>query len=160
VTWKFAQLVGITPDTIGASTVQSVDDGGGNVYVMRGGQPRTGEGKTVSGEYIDVIMSKDWVQLNIENSIQTLLNNSPKVPYTNAGIGQLEGATINVLKAGYNQGIIAEDDDGIPLYSTNFPSREQSNPADRAARKYTGATFTFQLAGAVHEGAITGTITV
>ncbi|MDF2657764.1 MAG: hypothetical protein K0Q94_555 [Paenibacillus sp.] len=160
VTWKFAQLVGITADTIGKATVESVDADGGNVYVMRGGQPRTGEGKTVSGEFIDVIMSKDWVKLNIENSIQTLLNNNPKVPYTNSGIGQLEGATINVLKAGHNQGIIAEDDDGIPLYSTNFPSREQSNPADRAARKYTGATFTFQLAGAVHEGAITGTITV
>lgn len=160
VTWKFAQLIGITADTIDSAAAQSVNTGGGNVYVMRGGQPRTGEGITVSGEYIDIIMAKDWVQLNIENAVQTLLNNSPKVPYTNAGIGQLEGTVINVLKAGYNQGIIAEDDDGIPLYSTNFPSREQSNPADRSARKYTGATFTFQLAGAVHEATITGTITV
>jgi hypothetical protein len=160
VTWKFAQLVGITADDIGLSTVQSVNAAGGNVYVMRGGQPRTGEGIVVSGEYIDVIMSKDWVQLNIENAIQSLLNNSPKIPYTNAGIAQLEAATINVLRAGFNQGIIAEDGDGLPLYSTDFPTREESNPADRAQRKYTGATFTFELAGAVHEATIRGTITV
>ena len=160
VTWKFAQLIGITADDIGLSTVQSVNAAGGNVYVMRGGQPRTGEGIVVSGEYIDVIMSKDWVQVNIENAIQTLLNNSPKIPYTNAGIAQLEAATVNVLRAGYNQGIIAEDVDGLPLYSTNFPTREETNPADRAQRKYTGATFTFELAGAVHEATIRGTITV
>ena len=160
VTWKFAQLIGITADDIGLSTVQNVNAAGGNVYVMRGGQPRTGEGIVVSGEFIDVIMSKDWVQVNIENAIQTLLNNSPKVPYTDAGIAQLEAATVNVLRAGYNQGIIAEDEDGLPLYSTNFPSRAETNPADRAARKYTGATFTFELAGAVHEATIRGTITV
>ncbi|ALS27194.1 hypothetical protein IJ21_17930 [Paenibacillus sp. 32O-W] len=160
VTWKFAQLIGITADDIGLSTVQSVNSAGGNVYVMRGGQPRTGEGIVVSGEFIDVIMAKDWVQVNIENAIQTLLNNSPKVPYTNSGIAQLEAATINVLRAGFNQGIIAEDGDGLPLYSTDFPTREETNPADRAARKYTGATFTFELAGAIHEARIHGTITV
>lgn len=160
VTWKFAQLIGITADDIGLSTVQSVNAAGGNVYVMRGGQPRTGEGIVVSGEFIDVIMSKDWVQINIENAIQTLLNNSPKVPYTDAGIAQLEAATVNVLRAGYNQGIIAEDEDGLPLYSTDFPSRAETNSADRAQRKYTGATFSFELAGAVHEATIRGTITV
>lgn len=160
VTWKFSKLTGITADSIDAATVKAINDGGGNVYVKRGGEARTGEGITVSGEFIDVIMAKDWVQVNIENQIQALLNNSPKVPYTNSGIAQLEAATINVLKQGYNQGIIAEDGDGIPLYSTDFPTREQIPAEERAKRKYAGATFTFEIAGAIHQSTIRGTIAV
>lgn len=160
VTWKFAKLIGITADDIGVSTVDTVDTGGGNVYVMRGGEPRTGEGKVVSGEYIDVIMAKDWVKINVENSVQKLLNNTPKIPFTNSGIAMIEAATINVLRGAFNQGIVATDDDGLPLYSTDFPTREETNPADRASRKLTGAKFSFELAGAVHKAAITGEITV
>lgn len=154
VTWKFSRLIGIAADT------QNVKFEGGNVYVNRGGEPRTSEGVVCSGEYIDVIMSKDWVQVNIENTIQRLLNNSPKVPYTNSGIAQLEAATINVLRAGFIQGIIADNSDGLPIYSTNFPTRDQISATDRAKRKYAGATFQFELAGAIHEAAIQGTITV
>ena len=160
VTWKFKRLVGITADDLTATELNNIHAAGGNAYVTKAGDDVTSEGKVVSGEYIDVIMAKDWVQVNIENAIQTLLNNSPKVPYTDAGIAQLEAATVNVLRAGFNQGIIAEDGDGLPLYSTDFPSRAETNPADRAQRKYTGATFTFELAGAVHEATIRGTITV
>jgi hypothetical protein len=160
VTWKFKRLVGIAADQLTATELNAVHAAGGNAYVTKAGDDVTSEGKVVSGEYIDVIMAKDWVQVNIEHSIQKLLNQSPKVPYTNAGIAQLEAATVNVLRAGFNQGIIAEDADGLPLYSTDFPTREETDPSDRAQRKYTGATFTFELAGAVHEATIRGTISV
>lgn len=160
VTWKFAELLGIHADELPNSKVRDIHNAGGNVYVNRGGQPRTGEGITVQGEFIDVIMAKDWVQVNIENSVQSLLNNSPKIPYTNSGIAQLEAATINILRQGYNQGIIAEDGDGLPLYSTDFPTREQVPPTDRANRIYTGASFSFELAGAIHETKIHGTILI
>lgn len=160
VTWKFKRLVGIATDDLAATELNNVHSAGGNAYVTKAGDDVTSEGKVVSGEYIDVIMAKDWVQVNIEHSVQKLLNQSPKIPYTNAGIAQLEAATINVLRQGYNQGIIAVDADGLPLYSTNFPTREETTPENRAQRRYTGATFTFELAGAVHEATIRGTITV
>ena len=160
VTWKFKRLVGIAPDNLTATELNNIHAAGGNAYVTKAGDDVTSEGKVVSGEYIDVIMAKDWVQVNIEHSLQKLLNQSPKIPFTNAGIAQLEAATINVLRQGFNQGIIAADADGLPLYNTNFPTREETDPADRAQRRYTGATFSFELAGAVHEATIHGTITV
>lgn len=160
VTWKFKKLVGITPDDLTPTELLAVHTGGGNAYVTKAGDNVTSEGKVVSGEYIDVIMSKDWVQVNIENSLQKLLNQSSKIPFTNAGIAQLEAATVNILRIGFNQGIIATDADGLPLYSTDFPTRQETEAADRAARQYKGAKFSFELAGAVHEAEITGTISV
>jgi len=160
VTWKFKKLVGILSDDLTATELLAVHSGGANAYVTKAGDRVTSEGKVVSGEYIDVIMSKDWIQVNIEHSLQKLLNQAPKIPFTNTGIAQLEAATVNVLRIGFNQGIIATDPDGLPLYSTDFPTRQETEAADRAARQYKGATFSFELAGAVHEAAITGTISV
>ncbi|MFB6475773.1 DUF3383 family protein [Paenibacillus glucanolyticus] len=160
ITWKFKTLTGILPDELTLTELMEIHSNGGNAYLTKAGKNVTSEGMVVSGEYIDVIMAKDWVEFNVEHSIQTLLNDSPKVPFTNSGIAQLEAATINVLKIGFNQGIIAADGDGLPLYSTDFPTRDEVPASDRAARKYSGASFTFELAGAVHQAAITGTITV
>lgn len=159
ITWKFKTLVGITPQTFTVAEIKDIHDAGGYVYITKAGKNQTSEGKVISGEYIDVMHGKAWVKINGENAIQVALQSAPKVPYTNAGIGQLEAALISVLKRAHEQGIIADTEDGLPDFITNFPTREQTSAADRAARSYTQATFEFSLAGAIHEARITGTIT-
>lgn len=163
VTWKFKRLnniVAVDLGAIGSPSADTLHESGGFTYVKKAGQSQTSEGIVISGEYIDVIMSKDWIVANIENSVQALLSNSDKVPMTNAGIGQLEAATRAILQQGYNQDMIADSADGLPAYSTTFKPREDMSAADRAVRRYTGGSFTFELAGAVHEAKITGTIAV
>lgn len=158
VTWKNMQLNNIVSLDLSQTDLNLVDDANGITYVKKAGESGTSEGTVLSGEYIDVIMSKDWIQVNIENAVQKVLARSPKVPYTNAGIGQLEAATLGVLQAGYRQDMIADNADGLPAFSTDFPTREETTPGDRAARHLDGAKFSFELAGAIHTATITGTI--
>lgn len=158
LTWKSKTLTGIQPLDINATELAAIHALGANTYVTKAGDNVTSEGKTMSGEYIDIIHSKDYIVFSIQYAIQKLLNQSPKIPYTDAGIAMLEGETRTVLKRGVNQGMIALDADNLPLYSTAFKSRAEVDAADRANREYNDGTFDFELAGAIHKTKIRGTI--
>lgn len=119
----------------------------------------TTEGKTASGEYIDIIDSIDYIKSQIEYRVQKLLNKAPKIPYTNAGIGGIEAEVIGVLNKAFRNGIIAENE-GLPQYSTNFKTREEMSAEDRANRVYTGGNFSFDLAGAIHKVHIDGELVI
>lgn len=67
---------------------------------------------------------------------------------------------INVLQTAYNNGMIAQTEDGAADYSVNYGLRENTDEDDRQARKYVNGSFSFALAGAVHTVEITGEITI
>ncbi|PZD96480.1 hypothetical protein DNH61_07755 [Paenibacillus sambharensis] len=158
VTWKFKKLAGINPLEISGTGLKSIHDLSANTYVTKAGDPVTSEGKTLSGEYIDIIHAKDYVRSSIEQGIQQLLNSSQKIAYDDTGIAQLESVVRTVLQRAYKQGIIAEDEDGLPMYGTNFKTRAEVDASDRAERNYKEGQFWFDLAGAIHETTIRGQI--
>lgn len=159
-TYKNLILTGITPDVLTDSEIEAIHTAGGITFVTKAGDNVTSEGKTVSGEYIDIIDSEDYVIQQLEYQTQKTLNNMDKVPYDNNGIAVLESVAVNVMKDAYNKGMIATNDDGSPAYSVDYAMREQTEPEDRAARKYLGGKFSFALAGAIHTVEITGEIIV
>lgn len=130
--------------------------------VSKAGDIVTTEGKVASGEYIDIIDSKDWIVQNIAYDVQKILNMRPKVPYTNAGITTLENAVLSVLKTAFINGMIApqEDNDAVGAYSTNFTRRADMSDSKISGRVYDGGKFTFTLAGAIHEAEINGTLVI
>ncbi|MGG0666967.1 DUF3383 family protein [Lederbergia citrisecunda] len=160
VTWKFKSVAGVTPQEYSGGKLQSLHQKGAIAYVTKAGINQTSEGIVTSGEYIDVIHGKDWVRLNLEQQIQTLLSTSDKVPYTDAGIAQIESVVTNVMETAVRNGIIAADAEGLPLYKITALSRSEVAAADRAARRYNGLSFEFELAGAIHEAAIKGEILI
>lgn len=160
VTWKFKTLAGVSPIEINAGELIELHNKGAIAYVRKSGINQTSEGIVASGEYIDVIHSKDWVRLNIETEVQTLLSNSKKIPYTDAGIAQLEAVVTNVLQTGVSNGVIATDVDGIALYTITALSRAATSASERKARVYNGLGFTFELAGAIHETNIKGEVLI
>jgi len=160
VTWKFKNLTGIQPLDIDATELAAIHALGANTYVTKAGDNVTSEGKTMSGEYIDIIHAKDYVKYSIEYAVQKLLNGADKISYDDTGIAQLEAAVKTVLQRAFNQGIIAKDEDGLGLYGTQFKTRAETDPADRADRDYTGGTFWFDLAGAIHQTTFRGEIRV
>ncbi|MDR4997891.1 DUF3383 family protein [Brevibacillus parabrevis] len=158
ITWKFKTLKGIEPMDMDQTELLEIHALGANTYVTKAGDDVTSEGKTVSGEYIDIIHSRDYLVFSIQYAIQKLLNRSPKIRYDNTGIAQLEAEVRTILKRADLSGMIARDADGQALFSTYFKGRGEVDPADREKREYNDGTFRFELAGAIHAAAIKGTI--
>ena len=159
-TYKNLILKGIEPEDLSDTEIDAITAANGIAFVTKAGDNVTTEGKAMSGEYIDIVDSKDYVISNLEYQTQKMLNTMGKIPYDNNGIAVLESAAVNVMNDAYNKGIIATNDDGTPGYSVDYATREETDEADRAARKYLGGHFSFKLAGAVHMVEISGEIEI
>lgn len=159
-TYKNLILTGIEAENLTAAQVNAIHDAGGMCIIKKAGDIVTSEGKTTDGEYIDIVDSKDYIISNIVYQGQKLLNNSNKVSFDNVGISQLENVVTGVLAEAYANGIIATNEDGTAAYSTNFATRADVTASDRAARTYNGGAFSFDLAGAIHNATINGTLVV
>ncbi len=159
-TYKNLILKGLEPEDLSDSEITAITDANGITFVTKSGDNVTTEGKVMSGEYIDIIDSKDYVITNLEYQTQKMLNVMGKIPYDNNGIAVLESAAVNVMNDAYNKGIIATNEDGTPGYTVDYATREETDAADRVARKYLGGHFSFKLAGAIHEVEITGEIEI
>lgn len=159
-TYKNVVLTGIEPESYEELDLDDIHTNGGICIVKKAGDVVTSEGLVLSGEYADVIDSKDYIVKNIEYQVQKVLNINRKLPYDARGIGLLENTVTNVLKDAYNNGIIAEDEEGTPMYSTKFTSRAEASEDNRRKRKYTGGSFQFTIAGAIHNVEINGELEV
>lgn len=159
-TYKNLILSGIDPMSLSDADIEDIHDANGITFITKAGDNVTSEGKAMSGEYIDIIDSKDYIIQQIEYATQKMLNTADKVPYDNNGIAMLESAAVNVMKDAYEKGIIATGEDGKPAYSVSYALREETDENDRAERKYFGGQFSFELAGAVHYVEITGEIII
>lgn len=159
-TYKNLILKGIQPQNLSDTRIEAIHKSGGITFVTKAGDNVTSEGIVSSGEYIDIIDSKDYIIQQITYQVQKLLNSNSKIPYDNVGIAMLEGVVTNVLMEAYNNGMIAEADDGGADYSVSFTPRADTEALDRAARKYVDGKFTFALSGAIHTVEITGEITI
>lgn len=149
-TYKNIILKGIVAQQLTLAQVNAIHEKGGISVVRKAGDIVTTEGKVCGGEYIDIIDSKDYVCAEIEYAGQKLLNNNKKLPYDNVGIAMIEATVLTCLKRAYNQGIIANKEDGSPDYSITCLTRAEVDAGDRATRNYRGCNFSFGLAGAIH----------
>lgn len=160
-TYKNQILKGIDPMTYSDAQLKAIHDANGITFVEKAGDNVTSEGKTMSGEYVDIIDCKDWIINQIIYRTQKLLNRVGKVPYDNTGIAMLEAECLTVLKEAASMGMIAFDTDTNQyLYSVNYSLREEQSDTDRVARRYVGGAFTFELAGAIHTVKVNGEISI
>lgn len=157
-TYKNIIIKGVTPSDYSDTELKAIHDLNGIAIVEKAGDIVTSEGTVRSGEYADIIDSKDYVIQNISYNVQKVFNTNKKVPYTNNGIALLEAATLEALADGFANGMIASTDDDTPDYSVSFALRSQTTETDRAARDYPYGQFSFGLAGAIHTATINGTI--
>lgn len=159
ITWKAQTLTGVTPISLTTTELATIHANNCLCYLTKAGDNVTSEGKTLSGQYIDIVHSMDYIINNIEYEVQKLINREDKIPYTNTGIAMIEAVNLSVLQRAYTNGMIS-DTDGTPNYSTQYGKVEETTAADRNERKYRLGTFQFKLAGAIHEVWIKGTVTI
>lgn len=158
-TYKNLILAGIAPQDLTDLEIEAIHKKGGLTFVTKAGDNVTTEGKAVSGEFIDIIDSEDYIIQQLTFKTQRLLNRSPKVAYTNNGIAMLESVAVDVLQTAFNNGMIATKEDGGADFTVTYALREDTSEDDRYARQYPYGSFRFALAGAIHHVEIEGTIT-
>ncbi len=160
ITWKFKSLSGVSESGYTPTVIDEIKDKHGNVVVSRGGILHTTEGTVLSGEFIDVIRSQDWVKARIAEGVFRLLATSPKVPYDDRGIAMVLAEVQGVMQQATAQGIIARDADGNGMWSVTAPKRSEIAANDIANRVLPDIKFEFTLAGAIHSVTVRGVISV
>lgn len=156
ITWKFKTLAGVSYSDLTSNESSNARNKNCNTYEFIGGVGITREGTMAEGEFIDVIRGIDWLTARIQEFVYQLLVNSPKVPYTNAGIASVEAEVRRALDLGVANDFIADD----PEYTVTVPKASAVPPADKSARILKNVDFSATLAGAIHAVEVNGTVTL
>ena len=159
ITWKFKTLAGIA--VVKYDTGEKSALAGKNVerYIRVSGVNITCDGKTSSGEFIDITRFVDWLTARMQENIFFRLANSDKVPFTNPGIGVTENEIRGTLNSGISVGGLAAD----PPFTVTVPNaivgtENGVDANDKANRLLTGLEFCAPLAGAIHAVEVNGKV--
>lgn len=153
-TWALKQISGIAADVLTATQSSHVLDNFGNTYEPFSNKSLFRNGQVASGEYIDVIRFKYWLQNQMQvESIDAIIQ-VPKQPYTDQGAGVIENVMRKVLEEGVAVGGLVAGG-----YSIGVIKAANQTSSNRSARFFAGFTFVAELAGAIQKGQIKGTLT-
>lgn len=156
-TWKFKTLAGITVDPGFTATQRSnMRADNVNFYEATAGVSITEEGKSASGEYIDVTQGIDWLGQRMMERIFGKLVNADKIPFTDPGIAIVENEVRAQLQEGINATFLAAD----PAPVVTVPLAADVSDADKGNRLLPDIEFSATLAGAVHSVEISGNVTL
>jgi len=107
-TWSNLTLVGMPFDILNGTEKTNLRALNANAYLSMGGVGATGDGTLFSGAFIDTLISKDWVKARTTEAISQLLldvsNLGSKIPYTDAGMAQIEAVIRGVFQRGVAAG--------------------------------------------------------
>jgi hypothetical protein len=158
--YKNMVLAGVDPMSWTSGEMDIIASLNACTIVSKAGDTVTTSGKSMYGQYMDITDIVDWVVQNMRYKVQKLLNRSAKIAYDNTGISLIETEMADVMNTGYNNGIIATNDDGSKAYTITCAPRSETSAENRSTRHYPYATFEFDAAGAIDTVHITGTLKI
>jgi len=163
-TWHLKEIKGIEPSRLTDAQKTELKAKNINTFLRYAGVNCTIGGLTLAGEWIDVIRFRDWLKNEMQKKIFKALKANRKVPFTDNGIGMIEGAMEEVLKTGQDLGgIVADkyDDDNniISGYEVYVPKASDISEEEKKSRKLSGCRYTAKLASAIHLVEIEGYLT-
>ena len=163
-TWHLKELATIVPSALATDQKKKLEEDHINTFLRYAGVNVTIGGYTLAGEWIDVIRFRDWLKAEMQSNVFNALKVNRKVPFTDGGIGLIEGKMEETLKKGQDIGGIAPteydaDDNEIAGFTVTVPKASDLTEAERKSRKLTGCRYTARLAGAIHAVEIEGFLT-
>ncbi len=163
-TWHLKELAAVVPSALSAVQKKELEEKHLNAFLRYAGCNCTIGGYTLAGEWIDVIRFRDWLKAEMQANVFGALKTNRKVPYTDAGIGLIEGKMEETLKKGQDIGGIAPteyDTDGnvVSGYTVTVSQAADLTEAERKSRRLKGCRYTARLAGAIHAVEIEGFLT-
>lgn len=157
ITWAFKRVAGVTGTVFPASAVAALEAKRVTRIETIQGLTRTIGGYTSdAGAFIDIIHGLDWLKQRMAEDIFARLVNTPKIPYTNAGIAMVEAVIRARLQDAVEKNVIADDE----LLAVTVPDVADTDETDRANRLLRDVYFTARLAGAIHKVIVRGTASV
>lgn len=163
-TWHLKELATIVPSALSTDEKKTLEESNINTFRRYAGCNVTFGGNMLSGEWIDVIRFRDWLKAEMQINVFNALKTNRKVPFTDGGIGLVEGQMEYTLAKGQTIGGIApteydSDDNEIPGFKVTVPLASDLTEAERKSRKLKGCRYTARLAGAIHAVEIQGNLT-
>ena len=163
-TWAYKTLAGVHASRLSSTEISKLKELNVNWYDTIGKDKLTALGKVKSGEWIDVIRLRDWIQADMQTNIMNLLKTNKKIPFTSSGIARVENVMSATLQRAQRNGGVCPDEydtDGnqIPGYTVIVPAVSEITAAMKAARTLSGCKFEAYLAGAIHIIKIVGSLT-
>jgi len=155
-TWKFASPAGVSAYTLTSTHKTNLRAKNANTIESLGGTNRMWEGKTASGQFIDVTRGLDWLEDDMQVAVYNALAGALKVPYTDQGIALIENAVRGSLERAVQNGLLAND----PAPVVVVPKASAVATTDKSARTLPDVKFSGTLAGAVHKVIVTGVVSV
>jgi hypothetical protein len=154
--WAYQQLELVEPYNLSAHTAEELDKANINRYIGIKGVGVMLDGKMISGKFIDITVSIDWLHVRIQERLLRLLMINKKIPYTLKGIDLVRSEILAQLKEAVYQGVLAD----VPEPIVSTPSIEEVSEQIRGDRVLPKIRFSGRLAGAIHKIEIQGTVTV
>lgn len=152
-TWAHKVLAGLTGDELTTANVTAIRNNNGNFYAKIGSGTKLMFG-TMAGEsapgtpmFIDLRVLADTIKAELEASVDELLTQSEKVPYTDAGIAAVIAAMMKVEMKHVRSGALVEKRFD-QTYS--YPAIEDVSASDKSSRILNGVTANYQTAGGIH----------
>lgn len=158
-TWAYKNVAKLAGQPVTKSEIMAMDAVNIGYYLSQYNKECSVGGKTVSGEWIDIIRFRDWLVDQIQRNVFNLLTTHAKIPYTDSGIALVQACIAAAFETGKERGGIAEeyvDSDGltVPSYTITVPRAADFSSAQRQSRKLPSIKATARLANAIHAAEI------
>lgn len=157
INFEFRQLAGVGKSPLTATHITNLKANNAGFFTDYGGIGVFRDSKVASGAFfLDAIRDRDWLEARMQTRLFSVLANSKKVPFTDAGIASLEAEVRAQLAEGIAAGYLAAS----PAPVVTAPKASAVNPVDKANRVLNAINFSATVAGAVHQVTINGTVSV
>ena len=154
ITWKFKTLAGVDYMNLTSTKETNLKNKNVNRYVRISGISMTDEGYSSADEWIDVTRGIDFISARLQEYIFGALANADKIPFTDRGVGTIEGQVWAVLRLAVANDILVDNDNLI----VTVPAVADVSTSDKANRILPDVTFNGDLAGAIHKVQISGVV--
>lgn len=126
-TWKFKTPDGITPTSLSRENKERLEEAYVNFMTEENKKQYMKNGTCADGEFIDVLIGKDYITQLIRTNFYELLVAVKKVPYTDQGFTLLAQCVQQAVFKCTDLGIIARDPDtGYPVWTITIPTRAEA----------------------------------
>lgn len=148
--WAFSPLSGVAADKLLDGEATAIENKRASTYREIAGVNVTFEGATPAGEFIDLVISSDFLAARIQEAVFGAILSTPKFDYTDLGIA----AIVNVAQGVLNDNITSPGNpkmlapDPAPLCIATKKALDV-DPAIRASRRYGYFVITGRFSGAV-----------